>query len=184
MKRNFFGRPRRIFEKKRMIALCFVLVIFLAGAGAGFGASRVFLSDPSLFIYPVREKGSDKYKFIDPLLTYETPESNAGPVLAALKTALNHAIAQHIASRDGDKISVYIRALNSGRWIAVNPDEHYSKYYTDGTFKEKTGYECAKELVRHCIANHDELPEFIVHSMNPIGKQNIINVLNDFKFSK
>ena len=108
-----------------MIVWCAGLVIFLAGLGAGFGADRLMPRARNLAAYPVREKGGD-YKFIDPLLTYETPESNAGTVLAALKTALSRAIAQHIASRDADKISIYIRALNSGRWIAINPDEHYS----------------------------------------------------------
>ena len=28
-----------------------------------------------------------------------------------------------------------------------DPDKHYSNYYTDGTFKEKTGFDCAKWLV-------------------------------------
>jgi len=59
--------------------------------------------------------------------------------------------------------------------------EHYSKYYTDGTFKEKTGYDCAKWLVDFCMDNKLEIPKYFVHSMNPVGKDNIIALLEKFK---
>jgi len=65
-----------------------------------------------------------------------------------------------------------------------NPDEHYSNYYNDGTFKEKTGYDCAKFLVDFCLNNNLKLPQINVHSMNPIGSKNIITLINNFyKFS-
>ena len=32
-----------------------------------------------------------------------------------------------------------------------NADKHYTKYYNDGTFKEKTGYHAAKWLVDYCM---------------------------------
>lgn len=62
-----------------------------------------------------------------------------------------------------------------------NPDGHYSNYYTDGTFKEKTGYDCAKYLIEYCIDNNLKLPNYLVHSMNPIGKYNIISILENFR---
>lgn len=66
-----------------------------------------------------------------------------------------------------------------------DPDEHYSSYYDDGTFTEKTGYDCARWLVEHCMNEDKGLPEFLVHSMNPIGKKNIIGLLSNFqKFRK
>ncbi|WP_353149525.1 cyclic-phosphate processing receiver domain-containing protein [Chryseobacterium sp.] len=46
---------------------------------------------------------------------------------------------------------------------------------------EKTGYDCAKWLVEYCIDNHLDLPEFYCHSMNPVGKENIISLLKNFK---
>lgn len=89
-------------------------------------------------------------------------------------------------------------------WISMNglpalisfdhdlADEHYTDCnpidYT--CFKEKTGFSCAKWLVEFCIKGelvppgvHAEypLPEFIVHSMNLVGKQNIEGLLNNFK---
>jgi len=46
---------------------------------------------------------------------------------------------------------------------------------------EKTGYECAKWLVDWCLENKKSLPECIVHSANPVGKQNIETYLNNAK---
>jgi len=59
-------------------------------------------------------------------------------------------------------------------------DGHYSNYYTDGTFKEKTGYECAKWLAEYCIANHLPYPDYQIHTMNPIGRKNIQSVIDSF----
>lgn len=74
-------------------------------------------------------------------------------------------------------------------------DEHYSPAMYDGndrynqlydSFKEKTGYECAKWLCEYCTDKKLPLPMYIVHSMNPTGKENILTVLdsyrNKFKF--
>jgi len=59
-------------------------------------------------------------------------------------------------------------------------DGHYSNYYTDGTFTEKTGYDCAKWLTDFCLKKAETIPRYIVHSMNPIGGKNIISVLENF----
>jgi hypothetical protein len=69
-------------------------------------------------------------------------------------------------------------------------DEHYdsemyslSNSYNEKylTFKEKTGYECAKWLCEYCSKNNLPLPLYIIHSMNPIGKENILSVLESYK---
>jgi len=44
-------------------------------------------------------------------------------------------------------------------------------------FKEKTGYDCAKWLVEYCMRINHQLPEWKVHSMNPVGRDNINAVL-------
>jgi len=51
------------------------------------------------------------------------------------------------------------------------------------TYTEKTGYDCAKWLVQYCIDNNLKFPEYQVHSMNPIGKENIIQYINSAKRS-
>ena len=48
---------------------------------------------------------------------------------------------------------------------------------------EKTGYDCAKWLVEFCLDKNLILPEFQVHSQNPVGKENIEALLNNFKKS-
>lgn len=46
---------------------------------------------------------------------------------------------------------------------------------------EKTGYDAAKFLVEYCLENNVDLPEFDSQSTNPAGRENIINLLNNFK---
>ena len=61
-------------------------------------------------------------------------------------------------------------------------DEHYIEEDPEyGEYTEKTGYDSAKWLVQYCLDNNLKLPYFIVHSMNPIGKQNITTLLTNFK---
>jgi hypothetical protein len=64
-------------------------------------------------------------------------------------------------------------------------DEHYSQSMYDGefaynkqyeTFKEKTGYDCAKWLHNYCVENGLPYPAYLVHSMNPVGRDNILSV--------
>lgn len=57
--------------------------------------------------------------------------------------------------------------------------ENYNDLYKD--FKEKTGYECAKWLVSYCSVNGVPPPDYIVHSMNPVGRDNIIKYLDSYK---
>ena len=65
-------------------------------------------------------------------------------------------------------------------------DEHYDlTEYQEGKinyekYKEKTGYECAKYLMQHCLDTNQELPKILVHSMNDIGKMNILSYLRQF----
>lgn len=46
--------------------------------------------------------------------------------------------------------------------------------------REYTGMDCAKWLVNYCIDNKKELPKFLIHSMNPVGVENISGLLNSF----
>lgn len=62
-----------------------------------------------------------------------------------------------------------------------NPDRHYNNYYDNGTFKEKTGFHCAKWLVEYCIKKGLPFPEYFVHTMNPIGRENIVSYIESFK---
>ena len=69
-------------------------------------------------------------------------------------------------------------------------DEHYSNDMYAGVevynknydnFTEKTGYDCAKWLVDYCMDRDLDLPEYIVHSMNPAGGKNIWEYLEGYR---
>ncbi len=53
-------------------------------------------------------------------------------------------------------------------------DIPYDKY------TEKTGYDCAKWLVKYCMNKSVKHPPYMVHSMNPVGKQNIISYVESY----
>ena len=46
---------------------------------------------------------------------------------------------------------------------------------------EETGYDCAKFLVEYCLDHNLTIPNFTVHSQNPVGKENIEKLLNNFR---
>jgi hypothetical protein len=56
-----------------------------------------------------------------------------------------------------------------------------SEYVHNPPKMEKTGMDCAKWLVDYCIDNKKELPDYVVHSMNPAGRENIKSLLDQFK---
>lgn len=70
-------------------------------------------------------------------------------------------------------------------------DEHYKEYISANnkllldsskriryeTFREKTGYDCAKWLAQYCIDKTLPLPLYYLHSMNGIGCGNMFSVL-------
>lgn len=58
---------------------------------------------------------------------------------------------------------VYDKTPKLGNVQFKEVEEHYSKFF------EKTGYDCAKWLVENELMPE----EYTVHSMNPVGKQNI-----------
>ena len=47
------------------------------------------------------------------------------------------------------------------------------------TWKEKNGMDAAKWLVDYCIEHKKGMPQFFVQSANPVGKKNIITLLNN-----
>ena len=64
-------------------------------------------------------------------------------------------------------------------------DEHYDPTMYDddfrhnemySSFKEKTGYDCAEWMIKFYKEKQKEMPIIIVHSMNPVGVQNILRL--------
>lgn len=57
----------------------------------------------------------------------------------------------------------------------IKNESDYAKY------SEKTGYDCAKWLVDYCRKNELSLPKYTVHSLNPVGAQNIKWLLESYR---
>jgi hypothetical protein len=54
----------------------------------------------------------------------------------------------------------------------------YMKYLE--TVSEKTGMDCAKWMVEYCIDKGLPVPIWYVHSMNPVGKENITSYITNY----
>lgn len=48
---------------------------------------------------------------------------------------------------------------------------------------EKTGYDCAKDLVELCMRNNIPHPPYAIHSMNSIGRANIDSYIKNYNNS-
>ena len=66
-------------------------------------------------------------------------------------------------------------------------DEHYAAMLAESEGHdaaygdEKTGYDRAKWLVDYCADHGKKFPKYIVHSMNPAGKDRIIGYIENAK---
>lgn len=64
-------------------------------------------------------------------------------------------------------------------------DVHYSStsqiIIDYSSYGEKTGYDCAKWLCEYCQRNKVKVPTYYVHSMNPVGKDNIKKYIENYK---
>jgi hypothetical protein len=61
--------------------------------------------------------------------------------------------------------------------IKYNPTEVKMGF----SYYEQTGFDCAKWLVDYCLDNNLSLPEYMVHSANPVGRKNIEGYLSNAK---
>lgn len=92
---------------------------------------------------------------------------------------------------------VIVRSFNEFvDWITVNglpefisfdhdlADVHYTMDFSKDSSNqntEKTGLDCAKWLGDYCIDFDVKLPDYIVHSQNPVGKLNIQGYLDNVR---
>lgn len=65
-------------------------------------------------------------------------------------------------------------------WAHSNKNVNRGKFNYE-TLGEKTGFDCAKWFVQYCLDNNKKIPDYQVHSMNPIGKENIISLIEQGK---
>jgi hypothetical protein len=80
----------------------------------------------------------------------------------------------------------FIETYGIPYWVSFDhdlADEHYkpdswSDPYVE--YREKTGLDCAKWLVEYCRERGNRFPQWTCHSMNLVGKQRIIDTINDY----
>ena len=65
--------------------------------------------------------------------------------------------------------------------VAFDHDLSYEDQNKTEGFTEKTGLDAAKWLVEYCDAKNLPLPEWFVHSFNPVGRMNIANYLTCYE---
>lgn len=63
-------------------------------------------------------------------------------------------------------------------FISFDHDLGQKSVHANGS--EASGYDCAKWLVNYCLDKNYTLPHWFCHSMNPVGKQNITELLTAF----
>lgn len=99
-----------------------------------------------------------------------------------------------VVVRDYDEfVEAVIRiGLDNFSYISLDHDlgeEAMIEYYTNvkhnniidySNINEKTGMDCCKFLVDHCLENNKSLPEINVHSANPVGSINMMSFLDNF----
>jgi hypothetical protein len=91
--------------------------------------------------------------------------------------------------RDYAQFSLVLTQFGLPKTVSFDHDLHFEhiRYFHEHTmqtgyieydsFKNKTGWHCAKLLVQLCKAHTVPLPKCYVHSANPVGKENILKLL-------
>jgi hypothetical protein len=86
--------------------------------------------------------------------------------------------------RTYDEFTQYIINNDLPDFISFDHDlgeiSYSTFWYDDTVIEEKTGFDCAKFLIEYCIDNNKDLPDYYVHSMNPVGKKNILSLLSNY----
>jgi len=69
----------------------------------------------------------------------------------------------------------------------LTPEEYWGDYDKSKAHQEsrqpyieKTGLDCARWLITLCIETRQDLPIYYCHSQNPVGKDNILHLLDNF----
>jgi len=67
------------------------------------------------------------------------------------------------------------------KWSNLSIEEARKVPMPYDKFREKTGYHCAKWLTEYCMDHNLPLPNYQVHSHNPVGAENIMKLLEGFR---
>ena len=90
-----------------------------------------------------------------------------------------------IIVRSYDEFVKYITEFGMPELISFDHDLGFTdEYYQENDLlspgDDKSGMDCAKWLVDYCMDYNQPLPEFLVHSANPAGAENIQKLLENY----
>lgn len=69
----------------------------------------------------------------------------------------------------------------NGMPAMISFDHDLSDNHSAGDYsQEKTGYDCAKWLINYAQDNNIKLPYMLCHSMNPVGRDNILCLIRSY----
>jgi hypothetical protein len=75
----------------------------------------------------------------------------------------------------------FIHQINTNFPDIISFDHDLSDIHCNkSTYKEKTGMTCAIYLVNYCQNNNINLPQYYIHSSNPVGAENIRKYLSNY----
>lgn len=119
---------------------------------------------------------------------YET-----GNYINPVELRKQYRLEEWIIVRNYNEFTKYIQDNGLPNKVSFDHDlgeDEAERLRIDGLSKRKTrehkktvmsGYDCAKWMCEYCLENSLPLPEYYCHSMNPTGKENILNILNNYK---
>jgi hypothetical protein len=90
--------------------------------------------------------------------------------------------------RDYDSFVAQIKLSGIPAFVCFDhdlADQHYEAMLAESEGRqidygnEKTGFDAAKWLVEYCHQNGRKFPKYVVHSMNPAGKERIISYIEN-----
>lgn len=100
--------------------------------------------------------------------------------------------------RSYDEFVEFIETYGVPELISFDHDlspEHTAYFFENGGFKNppdpvhqlfqtKTGYDCAVWLIEYCEVEGKKISKVLVHSHNPVGSKNILNLISQYQESK
>jgi len=78
-----------------------------------------------------------------------------------------------VISADHDLSDEHYKRQDQQPWSTERSIDYFA-------YREKTGYDCIKWLCDYSLEVDEKLPEILVHSMNPVGAENIRQYIKNF----
>lgn len=119
---NGTGKRR---DRRRVIILGKIIVGFLLIA-LGFFLGRYGVEKRALLNTKKIEKREIGYKYISPLLECESYNGSLDYNFPEIQKKTKKIIDSHIAKKNVDLVSLYLRDLNNGPWMAINGENKFS----------------------------------------------------------